>query len=149
MARHVYRCPLRWSDMDAFQHVNNVVFLRYLEEARIAFMFDEEAQAAGVSFAGGVVTARHEIDYLRPLVFRMEPVLVETWVNGLGAASIRLGYEVKDADSDEVYVRATSVLVPYDVDEQRPRRLTEAERDFLKGYLDERAESSGEAGDAG
>ena len=31
--RHIYRCPLRWSDMDAYGHVNNVVFLRYLEEA--------------------------------------------------------------------------------------------------------------------
>lgn len=39
MARHHYRCPLRWSDMDSFGHVNNVVFLRYLEEARIDFMF--------------------------------------------------------------------------------------------------------------
>lgn len=39
MARHIYSCPLRWSDMDAFGHVNNVVFLRYLEEARIDFMF--------------------------------------------------------------------------------------------------------------
>lgn len=39
MARHIYNCPLRWSDMDAFGHVNNVVFLRYLEEARIDFMF--------------------------------------------------------------------------------------------------------------
>lgn len=37
--RHIYSCPLRWSDMDAFGHVNNVVFLRYLEEARIDFMF--------------------------------------------------------------------------------------------------------------
>lgn len=46
MARHIYACPLRWSDMDAFGHVNNVVFLRYLEEARIDFMFTQ-ATAAG------------------------------------------------------------------------------------------------------
>lgn len=39
MARHHYSCPMRWSDMDAFGHVNNVVFIRYLEEARIDFMF--------------------------------------------------------------------------------------------------------------
>lgn len=39
MARHIFRCPLRWADMDAFGHVNNVAFLRYLEEARIDFMF--------------------------------------------------------------------------------------------------------------
>ncbi|MFE4477710.1 acyl-CoA thioesterase, partial [Kitasatospora sp. NPDC056789] len=37
--RHIYRCPLRWADMDAYGHVNNVVFLRYLEEARIDFLF--------------------------------------------------------------------------------------------------------------
>ncbi|MGX1474786.1 UNVERIFIED_CONTAM: acyl-CoA thioesterase FadM [Streptomyces canus] len=40
--RHIYRCPLRWADMDAYGHVNNVVFLRYLEEARIDFLFRPE-----------------------------------------------------------------------------------------------------------
>lgn len=49
MARHIYACPLRWSDMDAFGHVNNVVFLRYLEEARIDFMFRQAAEAARAS----------------------------------------------------------------------------------------------------
>lgn len=39
MSRHFYSCPLRWSDMDAFGHVNNAVFISYLEEARIDFMF--------------------------------------------------------------------------------------------------------------
>ncbi|GAA5012781.1 hypothetical protein GCM10025734_58630 [Kitasatospora paranensis] len=49
MARHIYDCPLRWSDMDAFGHVNNVVFLRYLEEARIDFMFTQAAEAGAGS----------------------------------------------------------------------------------------------------
>ncbi|MFD8086272.1 acyl-CoA thioesterase, partial [Kitasatospora sp. NPDC059722] len=53
MARHIYACPLRWSDMDAFGHVNNVVFLRYLEEARIDFMFTQAAAAGAGEFAGG------------------------------------------------------------------------------------------------
>ncbi|MFD7901658.1 acyl-CoA thioesterase, partial [Kitasatospora sp. NPDC059747] len=55
MARHIYACPLRWSDMDAFGHVNNVVFLRYLEEARIDFMFTQAAAAGAGEFAGGSV----------------------------------------------------------------------------------------------
>nr|WP_155073330.1 thioesterase family protein [Streptomyces taklimakanensis] len=127
--------------MDAFGHVNNVVFLRYLEEARIDFMFRLARQAASESFTGGSVVARHEIDYLRPLTHRHEPVVVELWVTKIGAASVTVGYEIKDGlgDDDTVYVRASTVVVPYDLERERPRRLTEEEKAFLKEYLDDSA----------
>ena len=91
--------------MDAFGHVNNVVYLRYLEEARIDFMFRTAAEAsqqqeyqekyqeegaAAPLFQSGCVVARHEIDYVRPLFHRYEPVTVETRVTKLNAASSRL-----------------------------------------------------------
>ncbi|MBH1933046.1 acyl-CoA thioesterase [Streptomyces sp. AV19] len=139
MARHIYSCPLRWSDMDAFGHVNNAVFLSYLEEARIDFMF-RLAPADGPSFKGGSVVARHEIDYLRPLVHRYEPVTIETWVTRVGTASTTVSYEVKDADA--TYVRASTVVVPIDLETGRPRRLTAEERELLEQYRDEAPESS-------
>jgi acyl-CoA thioester hydrolase len=141
MARHIYHCPLRWSDMDAYGHVNNVMFLRYLEEARIDFMFRLAPGAPGESFGAGSVVARHEIDYLRPLVHRHEPVTVETWVTRVSAASATLRYEVKDGT--EVFVRASTVIVPYDLAEGRPRRISAQERAFLEAYRDESA-SGGE-----
>ncbi|SNT29175.1 acyl-CoA thioesterase [Actinacidiphila glaucinigra] len=144
MARHIYRCPLRWSDMDAFGHVNNVVFLRYLEEARIDFMFRLAPGEGSESFTGGSVVARHEIDYLRPLVHRHEPVTVETWVTKLTAASLTVAYEVKDAEA--VYVRASTVVVPYNLEKGRPRRITAEERSFLEEYFDDSASGSGAAG---
>jgi acyl-CoA thioester hydrolase len=137
MARHVFRCPLRWADMDAFGHVNNAIFLRYLEEARIDFMFRLAPVEGDVSLPGGTVVARHEIDYLRPLVHRHEPVIVETWVSGITAASLTVKYEVKDEET--VYARASTVVVPYNVAEQRPRRITAAEKAFLEEYLDDGA----------
>lgn len=137
MARHIYRCPMRWSDMDAFGHVNNVVFLRYLEEARVDFMFRLAPGEGSASFTGGSVIARHEIDYLRPLVHRHEPVTVETWVTKVGAASLTLAYEVKDPET--VYVRASTVVVPYDLEKGRPRRITAEERSFLEEYYDDSA----------
>jgi acyl-CoA thioester hydrolase len=141
MARFLYRCPLRWADMDAFGHVNNVVFLRYLEEARIDFMFRLAPGDGSDSFSGGSVVARHEIDYKLPLVHRYEPVLVELWVTDIRAASLTVAYEVKDeatADTPEqVYVRASTVVVPYDLDAQRPRRITAEEKFFLQKYLDD------------
>ena len=120
--------------MDAFGHVNNVVFLRYLEEARIDFMFRLAPGEGSASFTGGSVVARHEIDYLRPLVHRHEPVTVETWVTRINAASLTVAYEVKDAE--QVYVRASTVVVPYNLTEGRPRRITDEERSFLEAYTD-------------
>ncbi|MFE5394995.1 acyl-CoA thioesterase [Streptomyces sp. NPDC056568] len=132
--RHIYRCPLRWADMDAYGHVNNVVFLRYLEEARIDFLFRPDKE-----FKQGSVVARHEIDYKRQLVHRHRPVDVELWVTEIRAASFTLTYEVKDGD--EVYVRASTVIVPFDFETQRPRRITAEEREFLGEYTDDKEEA--------
>ncbi|WP_432082013.1 acyl-CoA thioesterase [Streptomyces sp. WAC 04229] len=132
--RHIYRCPLRWADMDAYGHVNNVVFLRYLEEARIDFLFRPEKD-----FKQGSVVARHEIDYKRQLVHRHHPVDIELWVTEIRAASFTLTYEVKDGDV--VYVRASTVIVPFDFQTQMPRRLTAEEREFLREYTDDKEEA--------
>jgi acyl-CoA thioester hydrolase len=148
--RHTYQCTLRWSDMDAFGHVNNVVFLRYLEEARIDWLFrlareSQYATGSGAGedeapFSGGCVVARHEIDYLRPLLHRHEPVTVDTWVTKISAASAALAYEIWDEKA--VYARAMTVIVPYDLNKERPRRFTSYERSFLEDYCDDSAAAS-------
>nr|WP_050508985.1 thioesterase family protein [Streptomyces rimosus] len=120
--------------MDAFGHVNNAVFVRYLEEARIDFMWRLAPGEGSASFSGGSVVARHEIDYVRPLVHRHAPVTVESWVTKIGAASMTIAYEIKDEEA--VYVRASTVVVPYDFAQQRPRRITAEEKSFLREYLD-------------
>jgi acyl-CoA thioester hydrolase len=120
--------------MDAYGHVNNVVFLRYLEEARIDFLFRPEKD-----FKQGSVVARHEIDYKRQLVHRHRPVDIELWVTEIRAASFTLTYEVKDGDV--IYVRASTVIVPFDFEAQRPRRLTAEEREFLEEYADTKEEA--------
>ncbi|GAA2500461.1 thioesterase family protein [Streptomyces longisporus] len=133
--RHIYRCPLRWSDMDAYGHVNNAIFLRYLEEARIDFL-----SLRGKESKQGSVVARHEIDYKRQLVHRPDPVDIELWVTEIRAASFTVTYEVKDEDL--VYVRALTVVVPFDFETQRPRRITSEEREFLEGYRDDTEEEA-------
>lgn len=120
--------------MDAYGHVNNVVFLRYLEEARIDFLFRPEKD-----FKQGSVVARHEIDYKRQLVHRHKPVDIELWVTEIRAASFTIRYEVKDPD--QVYVTASTVIVPFDFAAQRPRRLTSEEREFLEEYRDDEEEA--------
>ncbi|RAG82419.1 acyl-CoA thioesterase [Streptacidiphilus pinicola] len=142
MARRTYTCPLRWSDMDAFGHVNNVNFLRYLEQARIDFTLSGAGKTTQRTFPEVSVVARHEVDYLRPLVYRAEPVTVETWLTDLGEKSFTVAYEIKDTPGvagagNTVYARAATVMVPYDLSEARPRRLTAEERAVLTDYLED------------
>nr|WP_276617684.1 thioesterase family protein [Streptomyces coryli] len=125
---------MRWADMDAYGHVNNVVFLRYLEEARIDFMFRLAPGEGRGSFKGGTVVVRHEIDYKKQLIHRHEPIEIELWVTQIRAASATLAYEVRDGD--DVYVRASTVIAPFDFEAGRPRRITDEERAFLEKYLE-------------
>ncbi|WP_041831984.1 thioesterase family protein [Actinoplanes sp. N902-109] len=130
--KFTWNVAVRWSDMDAYGHVNNARFLTLYEEARVALFFTA-ARAAGVtSFEEGIVISRHEVDYLRPVDYG-EDVRIELWVSQLRAASFTVSYEL--FDEGVLASRAKSVCVPYNLAEGFPRRLSDAERDFLKPYL--------------
>lgn len=143
MPRHLSDVQLRWSDVDALGHVNNVVFLRYLQEARVDMLFVDATARGTAELARGVVVHRHEIGYRAPLRVRPQPdqaqsVKVETWVTKISAASFELGYEVVDMSGGDrrVCAVASSVLVPYDLTAARPRRISPGERAVLETYVD-------------
>ena len=93
MPRHRVLVPLRWSDMDAYGHINNTQFLCLLEEARVAAFALPDGRSMAVD---GVIVARAEIEYLAPLVHRLSPVAVDVWVTAVSAAAFDLCYEVLD-----------------------------------------------------
>ncbi len=126
---------LRWSDMDAYGHVNNVQFLRLLEDARVigfAEWFGEDKTILDT----GVLVARHEIEYLAPLPFRHAPIRVDMWATAIGGASFDLAYEVLDPQrtGTTLYARAETSLVAYDFGRASPRRLAPDERAVLDRY---------------
>ncbi len=122
---------VRFADIDSLGHVNNVRFLDYLEDSRTGLLHIDPQREGGRPFQG-LVVARHEIDYRRPLTFRPDPVRVETWVSEIRPVRFTLEYEVRD--DEDVFVRARSVLVSYDVERQAPRRLTGEEIAYLERY---------------
>jgi acyl-CoA thioester hydrolase len=132
MGRFVFPCPLRWGDMDAFGHVNNVSYLSYLEEARTAMLFTDEAAEAMPLLQRGVVVARHEIDYRRPLDWRPEPIDIHVWVSEMRSASFSLRYELYDGEM--LVAEALTVCVPFDLEAGKPRRLEHGEREFLERF---------------
>jgi acyl-CoA thioester hydrolase len=131
LSRYVYHCAVRWSDLDAYGHVNNARFLTLYEEARVALMFTGARQAGLTSFEEGVVISRHEVDYLRPVDYT-DPVRIELWVEEIRPSRFVIAYELFDADL--VASRARSVCVPFDLAAGRPRRLSDSERAFLEPW---------------
>ena len=150
--RHTTECPVRWGDMDMLQHVNNVTYVDYLQEARIDMFTSHPEFRGGEELGEGVVVVRHELEFRAPLTFRSRPVLVDSWITEIRAASFTMAYEVYDAHPDRgrtVYVRASSVLAPFVFATERPRRLGEVEREVLGRYLepaDPRPSLAGEGG---
>jgi acyl-CoA thioester hydrolase len=147
MARFTHHCALRWSDMDAYGHVNNARFLTLYEEARVALLFGQAGQAGVATMERGVVIARHEIDYLRAVDYgtssngggAIPRVRIDLWIDQIRAASFTMAYEL--FDNGDLASRARSVVVPYDLTGGRPRRLTDAEQVFLLGWRDEPADA--------
>ncbi len=142
--RHRYECPVRWADLDLLGHVNNVVYVDYLQEARVDMMRHHRggasAQESAAGLVEGLVVVRHEVDYRAPLTFRFAPVSIECWVVRVRAASFTMAYEIFDEHDDgsrTVYLRATTVLTPFVFTHERPRRLSPEERDALAAYLED------------
>jgi acyl-CoA thioester hydrolase len=133
MARFLHEVHMRWSDMDAYAHVNNTAYLAYLEQARVAMFFDRYDG----TFSQGTVISRHEIDYLRPVVYHPEPLRIEMWIGEVRAASFTVHYEVYDGDV--LAARAATVCVMYDFGGERPRRLMRTDRDTLASFADDGA----------
>jgi acyl-CoA thioester hydrolase len=126
----VHEVPMRWSDMDAYRHVNNTAYLAYLEQARIGMFFHRH-----VSFSEGTVISRHEIDYLHPIVYHPEPLRIEVWIEKIGGARFTVRYEI--FDRSVLAARASTTCVTFDFATDRPRRLTGEERSILLAFDDD------------
>ncbi|MGI9155893.1 MAG: acyl-CoA thioesterase [Marmoricola sp.] len=137
--RHVYECPMRWADLDMLGHVNNVTYVDYLQEARIDMLAAHASVQGGERLAEGVVVVRHEVQFVSPLVWRLEPVRIECWVSEIKAATFTMTYEIVDESGSErvVHLRATTLLTPYVFAEERPRRISREERAALSIWLEE------------
>lgn len=129
---------MRWADLDPLGHVNNVVYVDYLQEARIDMLRVHARGPATDPLADALIVVRHQVHYLRPALFTGESVTVEVWVTEIRAGSFTMAYEVFQERGGQrvVYLRASSVLAPFVFATESPRRLTAEERTALGAYLE-------------
>jgi len=125
------RIRIRWRDMDAYGHVNNAVYLTYLEECRDAWA---QSVLGRVSDTWDFVLAHVGIDYRRQLTQDDGEILVRCRIAGYGRSSVRTVEEILLPDGT-VSANAESVIVPRDPHTLRARRLTDQERAILDEEL--------------
>ena len=124
------RIPIRWRDVDAYGHVNNAVFLNYLEEAR-----DRLVENLFGEHAWDFVIARVAIDYRSELKQNDREVAVSCRVTRFGSSSVQTAERVLAADG-RLSAEAESVIVARDPETGRSRPLTDEERTILQGAVE-------------
>jgi len=123
------RIELRWSDLDSSRHVNNAVYLSYLEEVRSAWLANA---LGGLESVDDFVLVHVEIDFKRELTLADEAVVARCRLGSLGNSSVRTLEEIAVAGG-EVAAAAEAVLVARAPDTGGSRPLTQAERNALAG----------------
>ncbi len=123
---HEKRIEIRWSDMDAFGHVNNATYLTFLEEVRDEWV----ERTLGEADLSDFVLARVAIDYRRELRQADDLVVARCGLAEVGRSSVHTREELRTVDG-ELAASATSVLVARDPATGRARGLTDGERSAL------------------
>ena len=128
---HEKAVEIRWSDVDAYQHVNNAVYATYLEECRDEWV---ERALGEVGDSWDLVLAHVTIDFRRELRLEDEQVVVSCTLVRIGNSSLTLREEVRTRDG-ELSAEAEAVLVARDRELGRSRLLTDAEREAFERAL--------------
>jgi acyl-CoA thioester hydrolase len=127
---HEKQIEIRWRDMDAFRHVNNAVYLTYLEEVR-----DEWISGLLGEVFEDYVLAHVTIDFRRELTQTDDQVMVTCRLVRIGTSSIRTREEIRTVDGG-LAAEAESVLVARDLERGGSRPLSPAERATFERELE-------------
>lgn len=128
--------PVAWGDMDAFGHVNNTVFFRWFETARIAFLgaigFTGGGEAGGV----GPILASTACRFRRPVTFP-DTVTVGVRVEDVGEDRFTHRYRVVRAAGDELVADGEGVVVSYDYSAGRSAPIPSDVREAIARLADQ------------
>ncbi len=123
--------PVAWGDMDVLGHVNNTVYLKWFETARIVH-FTKLLDSPGIPTSGiGPILAHQSIDYRLQLRYP-DTVRVETTIAKIGTTSFTMGFRIKSArNAWAIAAEGEGVLVLYDYGSARKVAIDDAVREAI------------------
>lgn len=117
--------PIQWGDMDALGHVNNVMFMRYMESGRIAYFEKVGLDRALDGKSVGPILARTTCDFLAPLHYP-DRVRVGVRVSATGRSSFTMHYRIVSIGHQRLAARGEAVIVMFDYTAGKSEPLDEA-----------------------
>jgi len=124
---HTERIAIRWGDMDAMGHVNNTVYFRYMEQARIGW-FEALVPEAQAWKTTGIVIVNASCNFRRPINYP-GTLEVKVFVGAPGGSSVPTFYELSIEGA--IYADGAATVVFIDMQQQKPVRIPEAIRGLL------------------
>lgn len=118
----VSKLPVQWGDQDGFGHVNNVVYFRWFETARIDLL---NALDSAVSMSGkglGPILASIGCNYRKQLRYP-DTVVIGSRITRVGKSSADIGHIVVSLQQSCIVADGSSVIVVFDYDAQRATRI--------------------------
>ncbi len=129
----VVTLPIQWGDQDAFGHVNNTVFFRWYESARIAYFARvipdpaPEEDAAQEEDAAGLILASIQCDFKRQVTFP-DTVEVGATVTRIGSSSMTVEHLAYSQSQQAVVAEGTSTVLTFDYQSNKPKRVPDKVR---------------------
>lgn len=121
---------LRFNDVDGMGHVNNALYLTYLEHCRMRFFTEVAGSRSERDFP--FILAHAALDYKSPIKMNAQPQ-VKMWTSRIGGKSWDFDYEIKDRKTGVVYATGKTVQVAYDYKLEKSDMLEGALLDLVKG----------------
>lgn len=127
----VVELPVFWGDMDYFRHVNNIVFFRYFESARIEYLERVGFREVGSEVQVGPILAATACRFRRPLTWP-DSVRVGARATSLGEDRFDMEYRLVSVAQSAIAAEGTGTLVAYDYAAGRKTRLPAAVREAIR-----------------
>src|SRR4051812_49060189 len=128
----VLTLPILWGDQDAFGHVNNVIYFRWAESARIAYLIDTGLHGL-LSVANlGPILASLKCDFLKQLNFP-DTVSIGARITRLGNKSLSMEHAIYSTAAVDIVAKLDSVIVIFDYGQQKSCPIPEEVREKIAG----------------
>ena len=126
---------VRFGDLDALQHMNNVEFLRFFETARIDYIRKLiPDHSPGDTHQFGFIFAEAHINYRAPAFFN-DDIRTYVWISEIRRSAMRVDFEMIVEADDRKVAEGYGWLVGYDYVEGKPRRLPDELRESIEPEL--------------
>src|SRR5438874_13309503 len=116
--------PVQWGDQDAFGHVNNVIYFRWMESARIEYFRRYGVQDGAGKQGSGPILAAVKCDFRRQLIYP-DTLLISASITSIGRTSLKMVHRIYSTAQQAVAAEGDSVIVMFDYQAQRPIKVSD------------------------